>query len=363
MSDAVEDGSVPPLGTIYCYLTEGCNLACRHCWLAPKFDADGSGHAVLPVDVFEGVVREAKPLGLSSVKFTGGEPLLHPRFGDLVEIASKAGVSVQVETNGLLCTPETARLIAGAPRPFVSVSIDGADAATHEWLRGIAGSFDKACRAVRNLSEAGLAPQVVMTLVRENMGQIEAVVRMAERLGAGSVRFNMVEPTARGADLGRANALPGVEELVAAGRIVDSDLAARTRMSLHFDIPQAFRPLGRIARSDESCGILTILGLLSTGHYALCGIGMQVKELVFGMAGKDNLSGIWRGSRVLGEIRAGLPQRLQGVCGRCLMNSRCLGACLAQNYYRLGSMWGPYWFCEQAEEQGLFPSTRVGGTV
>ena len=72
----------PPLSRIYFYLTEGCNLACRHCWLAPGFDPDGSRHAVLPVELFETAIREARPLGLARVKLTGGEPLLHPPAGD-----------------------------------------------------------------------------------------------------------------------------------------------------------------------------------------------------------------------------------------------------------------------------------------
>lgn len=69
---------MPPLNQLYFYLTEGCNLACRHCWLAPKFDADGSRYAMLPVELFETAVREAKPLGLSGLKLTGGEPLCTP---------------------------------------------------------------------------------------------------------------------------------------------------------------------------------------------------------------------------------------------------------------------------------------------
>jgi hypothetical protein len=42
------------------------------------------------------------------------------------------------------------------------------------------------------------------------------------------------------------------------------------------------------------------------------------------------------------------------------MKTRCLGLCVAQNYYSKGSLWAPYWFCEQAEEAGLFPTSRLG---
>jgi MoaA/NifB/PqqE/SkfB family radical SAM enzyme len=48
---------LPRLGQIYFYLTEGCNLACRHCWIAPKFDAQAKLPA-LPVNLFEKAIIE-----------------------------------------------------------------------------------------------------------------------------------------------------------------------------------------------------------------------------------------------------------------------------------------------------------------
>jgi len=42
------------------------------------------------------------------------------------------------------------------------------------------------------------------------------------------------------------------------------------------------------------------------------------------------------------------------------MKRRCLGSCVAQNYYRKGNPWAPNWFCEQADEAGLFPASRMG---
>ena len=42
--------TVPPLNQLYFYLTEGCNLACRHCWLAPRFETDGRRYPTLPVE-------------------------------------------------------------------------------------------------------------------------------------------------------------------------------------------------------------------------------------------------------------------------------------------------------------------------
>lgn len=359
--------NVPPLNQLYFYLTEGCNLACRHCWLAPALDRDGTRRPVLPVELFERAIREARPLGLTRVKLTGGEPLLHPRFAELLAVTRAEEVGVTIETNGVLCTPETAQAIAAAKAPFVSVSIDGADAQTHDWLRGVPGAFDKACRAVRLLAEQKLGPQIIMTLVRRNAGQIEAMMQLAEELGARSLKFNLVQPTARGEKLhADGTALP-VSELVALGRRVENVLAPASKLELVFDHPPAFQRLSLLAKRDSICSILSVLGVLSTGHYALCGIGVHEPGLVFGRVGKDPIERVWRENEVLNRIRDGLPERLEGICARCLMKHRCFGSCLAQNYYRAKDLWSPFWFCELAEQAALFPSTRLaagcGGTT
>jgi SynChlorMet cassette radical SAM/SPASM protein ScmF len=260
-----------PLDELYFYLTEGCNLACRHCWLDPKFDADGSRYPVLPVGFFETAIAEAKPLGLTGVKLTGGEPLLHPEFRRLLEIVRREDLSLTIETNGVLCTPELAAEIAKSARRHVSVSIDGADASTHDWVRGVRGSFRLAQQAVRNLVAADTPPQIIMAVMRCNADQIEAVIQMAESLGASSVKFNIIQPTGRGETIRDGTNGLEVPELVRLGRHVDSDLAPATRLRLVFDYPVAFRPLSRIAKGQGGgiCRILDILGVIASGDYAL----------------------------------------------------------------------------------------------
>lgn len=352
----------PALNTLYFYLTEGCNLACRHCWLGPRYDATGSQFPSLPVESFAAAVREAKPLGLSGVKLTGGEPLMHPQFKGLLEIIRREELKLTIETNGLLCTPEIAAEIARSPNCFVSVSIDGTDAATHEWVRGVPGSFAAALQAVRNLAAAGIRPQVIFSLMRGNAGQVDAMARLAEDLGAASLKYNVVQPTARGEKLHENRETLGIADLIRLGRHVEKELAPATRLKLFFHYPHAFKSLQYIAGGDgcSACGIFGILGVMASGHYALCGIGEQVPDLVFGAIGKVRLEEVWRNNPVLRELRRGLPERLQGICGRCLMKERCLGSCVAQNYYGKGSLWAPYWFCEQAEAAGLFPASRLG---
>ncbi|MBP8695262.1 MAG: SynChlorMet cassette radical SAM/SPASM protein ScmF [Syntrophobacterales bacterium] len=353
---------VPPLNTLYFYLTGGCNLRCRHCWIEPPHQTAKRQYPAVEPELFRHILEQAKPLGLSSVKLTGGEPLMHPRIGEILEILREEKIRFNMETNGVLCTPELARELARSGLYHISVSLDGADAGTHEWVRGVKGCFDAAVAGIRNLVATGIRPQLIMTLMRRNVEQIEAVVRLAESLGASSVKFNLVQPTARGEKMHEKGETLGVEELIALGKWVENDLARTAKVRLFYGHPVAFRALGRLFSPDGDCGICGIrhiLGVLAGGSYALCGIGESVPELVFGHAAKDDLSGVWKDSPVLNEIRDGMPRRLEGVCGECLMKGVCLGSCIAQNYYRSRNLWAPFWFCEEARSEGLFPETRI----
>jgi SynChlorMet cassette radical SAM/SPASM protein ScmF len=362
MSDKPADRTYP-LNQIYFYLTEGCNLRCRHCWIAPKYQSEGNSYPALDLDLFKSIIDQAKPLGLTGVKLTGGEPLLHPQINEILEYIRTEDLSLTVETNGVLCTLDLARKMAACTDPFVSVSLDGAEVETHEWVRGVEGCFEDALVGIRNLVDAGLKPQIIMSIMRQNKDQMESIVRLAERLGAGSVKFNMVQPTARGEKLYESGVALSIEQLVDLGWWVENILSESTDLPIYYDHPPAFRPLGKMFGQNGDgcgvCGILSILGVLADGSYALCGIGKTVPDLVFGDASKDPLQDIWNNNPLLVELREGLPRRFEGICCHCLVKGLCLGSCVAQNYYRSKSIWAPFWFCQEAHKRGYFPERRI----
>lgn len=352
---------VPPLRTLYVYLTGGCNLACRHCWLAPSFHPDGGTGGHLSVELFERALDEAIPLGLQSVKLTGGEPLLHPDLLRLAEILKERSIGFTIETNGTLVTEELAQALREkSTLGFISVSIDGSRAELHDPFRGVVGSFDRAVSGVKALVKAGYRPQIIMSLHADNVDDIEPLVRMAEGLGAGSVKFNLVQPCGRGEQLSDTGQTLSIERLVEIGRWVERDLQPRCSINLHYSWPMAFFSLKRLANDSLGvCGIHSILGILPAGQLAMCGIGEMIPELCYGHLGVDNLAEVWATHPMLADLRATVPGRLEGICARCLMRESCLGSCVAQNYHEARSLTAPYWFCERAEAAGVFPPRRL----
>jgi SynChlorMet cassette radical SAM/SPASM protein ScmF len=311
-------------------------------------------------ELFKDIISQGMDLGLSGVKLTGGEPLIHPDIERILDHINETDLALTIETNGVKCTPGIARKIVKNKKPFVSVSLDGADAATHEWVRGVPGCFDGAIQGVRNLVKAGLRPQIIMSVMRRNVDQMEAVVRLAERENVESVKFNLVTPTARGEQMQKSGETLSMKELVDLGHWVENTLEPSSDIRIVYSHPTAFRPLSKLfSKSGGRCGIFGIIGVLGNGKYALCGIGETVPDLVFGHAETDRLVDVWNNNPVLNDIRKGLPGDLKGICSDCLMKNMCLGSCVAMNYYRSKDLLAPHWYCELAHNAGLFPAERI----
>lgn len=348
------------LNQIYFYLTQGCNLKCRHCWIAPKYQTEETIWPSIDFELFKDVIRQGMDLGLSGVKLSGGEPLIHPNIEQILDHVQETGLNMTIETNGVRCTPRIAEKIAKNKNTFVSVSLDAPDAETHEWIRGVPGCFEGALEGLRNLVRAGLRPQIIMSVMQRNAAMMEALVRLAEKEKAESVKFNLVTPTARGEQMQKSGETLPIRELIGLGQWIENTLAPSSNLRIVYSHPVAFQPLGRIfSNPDGRCGIYGIIGVLGNGKYALCGIGESVPELIFGDAETDRLADVWNHNPVLNNIRKGLPRNLTGICSDCLMKNMCLGSCVAMNYYRCKNLFASYWYCEKAHEAGLFPAQRI----
>jgi MoaA/NifB/PqqE/SkfB family radical SAM enzyme len=107
---------------------------------------------------------------------------------------------VQFNTNGLLLTESWSRLLVERGLHSLSFSIDAARPETYRRIRH--NDLDKVVENIRRLqrikAEAGSPRPVVelnMTLMRMNIGEAEAFVRLAAELGAGSVVFGLLNET------------------------------------------------------------------------------------------------------------------------------------------------------------------------
>jgi SynChlorMet cassette radical SAM/SPASM protein ScmF len=357
---------VPPLWSFYIYLTDDCNLKCQHCWITPGFVNNGQSlKKVIEVDLLQKAVKEARPLGLINAKLSGGEPMIHPQFLEIVDMLTSEGLNLGMETNGTLLTADIARhLKEKTNMSFISVSIDGANAETHDPFRGVPGAFKSALRGLGFLVDAGYTnTQVIMSVHCNNIGTIEDVVRLAINQGAGSVKLNPVTNVGRGEVIHKRGEALDMEGHIQLARYVRENLRKRFNIPIVFNIPQALTPLQELWRTRGhigSCNVRTILGILGRGEIALCGIGRSIPELVYGYLGEDSIREIWLTHPRIMELRRALADigGYPSICQQCVHAKTCRTGCVALNYVDSKQLVWPSWLCREAEKQGIFPAAR-----
>jgi len=178
-------------------ITRTCNLRCVHCYS----DSQAMGYpGELTWEQMESVVADLAAYQVPSLLLSGGEPLVHPRFFDLVEKASSAGLKLTISTNGTLITPEKAALLKKANVAYVGISLDGIGK-IHDEFRRKEGAFDAAVRGFRACHEVGQKTGLRLTLTRHNVENIERILDFIEEKEIQRVCFYHLVPAGRGASL------------------------------------------------------------------------------------------------------------------------------------------------------------------
>jgi radical SAM protein len=110
---------------------------------------------------------------------------MRPDLFELVEYATGLGLptALSPSVTPALSAEMIDRIVASGVRA-VSISLDGALAATHEGVRGIPGHFDDTVKAIRALSAAGLTVQVNTTVMRANVRELADVAALISDAGA-----------------------------------------------------------------------------------------------------------------------------------------------------------------------------------
>src|SRR5438270_10856640 len=183
---------------VFWEVTKGCNLRCIHCRATAT---ELSSPTDLPTRTALNIIEQMAAAPNPILVLGGGEPLLRSDLFQLARYATDKGLRVALATNGTLVTKEVAGMIVDAGVKRVSISLDGADSATHDTFRGIPGAFEAAVYGLRNLKALGMSVQINMTIARHNAHQLPQVLEMAKSLGADALHTFLLVPVGCGVDI------------------------------------------------------------------------------------------------------------------------------------------------------------------
>ncbi|MCS7136280.1 MAG: radical SAM protein [Nitrososphaerota archaeon] len=344
--------------------TNRCNLRCKHCYQ----NASASLPTELTTSEALHVVKELSDADVTSIAFSGGEPLVRQDFFEVASSARDNGMYVTIASNGTLITKDVAKKLAKTVH-YAEISLDSINPKTHDEFRGILGSWDRAVSAIKYLTEEGVTVGVATTVTKHNILEIQKMIDFIEGLGADYfICFNFI-PTGRATEILEEDPTPQErEELMRyLYRRLVFNMIQNKKLKIYTTAPQ-FARVGLETREEiinEICAANPtapcVEPVIPTTHYTnIPGITPEVAEFIGGCgAGRvyaaispegdvqpcvfmpiklgnlrhESFEKIWLSSRVLNDLRD--RNRLKGGCGVCSYKLIC-GGCRARAYGYFG---------------------------
>lgn len=321
--------------------TRRCNLTCKHCRAAAE---DHVYDDELTTEESFKLLDQIREVGQPIIILTGGEPLLRDDIFDIAAYGDRIGLRMVMAPNGTLLNEENVVRLIKSGIKRISVSLDGATAASHDAFRGLKGAFDEAVNGIRTAKAAGLEFQINTVITKTNLKEIPAILALAESLGAAAHHIFLLVPTGRGKYI--------VDTAIDAKEYEETlnwfyDQRDKTPLQLKATCaPHYYRILRQRAKAEGKKVTFETHGLDAVTRGCLAGTGFcfishvgRVQTCGFldvtcGDIKTQHFKDVWENSPVFNKLRD--FNNLEPKCGLCEYKQVC-GGCRARAYEATGN--------------------------
>jgi len=241
-------------------LTPHCNLRCIYCHHEGELLPGGE----IPGDMVVSIAKAAAELGMRSVKFTGGEPLLRKDL-DLIIARIPQSLDISITTNGILLA-EQAEALARAGLNRVNVSLDSLQPNRYcQITRGRPGDLEKVLSGVDASIEADLLPiKLNVVVLKRNESEVPEMIEFCRRRGLILQLIELLDIQGQGI----SGDIEGIERSLAAqaDSILTREMHRRKKYFLDGAEVEVVRPMD----NTEFCAHCTRLRVTSDGKIKPC---------------------------------------------------------------------------------------------
>ena len=176
-------------------ITDKCHLDCPHCYAA---STSAGAHGAL--EDIELALDQIAEVGVFQLAIGGGEPLLHPHIGRILERCHKLGIVPNLTTSGLNLNTTTLDLLSrycGA----VGVSLEGIGQDFNQYRKT---GFERFEKTVKKLQDFSIPTVFQVTLNVETFQRLPEITEYCSRQeNLYGVIFLAFKPVGRGAQFGQ----------------------------------------------------------------------------------------------------------------------------------------------------------------
>lgn len=349
-------------------ITERCNFDCLHCFNAEGATAVksnvtkavGKSGAEWTLEEAEQLLDEAKQCQINAITLTGGEPMLHKNFFEILAMIYERKLYVEeLNTNGYYITQERLdKMKRLGCNPLIKISFDGLF--YHDWLRNKKGAEASALQAIRICVENGFRVKVQTNVHRRNANVMLMTAETVEQLGAEEMRIIRTSESPRWRELSGDSCL-GIEEYYEV-MLAFMEAYCKQQHSMNIDVWQfmgyypkhgayAVKPIccaeGKYCEEQVVCrGNRGMVAVAANGNLYPC---MQLSGsydqhgIHLGNVKKEGLQPLLTDSSYLEEVctTVGVFAEKSETCGTCEYFRYCCGGCRAIAFALTQDRFGP----------------------
>lgn len=324
-------------------LTYRCNERCIHCYL------DHEDHGEMDTAEILSLLDQLAAAGVFFLTISGGEVFMRKDLFEILERARALQFSVKLKTNAVMIRAAKAKRISELGVASVQVSLYSHDAATHDEITKLPGSFKRTMEGVRFLRDAGVKVAFANVLMKQNADHYKQVQALATEMGVEYSVDATITPMMDG-DRGILELNMDAGKL--SGVFHDTSLLGGEAEQL-LAAPSGPTPLEEAYHTLPCSAGHTACYVSPYGDVYPC---VQF-PLKVGNVREQGFADIWRDSPELNEVRAIRLSDLQG-CSSCVHGSSC-SRCPGLAYLE-GNMRGPsIQDCEKSFARTGVPSKNL----
>jgi radical SAM protein with 4Fe4S-binding SPASM domain len=315
-------------------MTSACNLQCIHCHVS---GGERTSDELTTEEAKRLIDQLAEVSEFRMMAFTGGEPLMRDDLFELLAYAQALGFTNTLATNATLVDDVVARELRRCGVVIGAVSLDGCDAATHDFVRNRSGAFEAALQGMKSLRRAGIPLHINITAMEYNMDQLDPMMDLVDELRAAILIIYQLVPLGRGRGIESATL-----DLSANERLVRFMTKAQSHARAIIE-PVAGPQYWPFLLQQAGIRGGPLLHLAETVFHG-CSAGrgfVYIKpngevwpcpflEVSCGNVRETPFSHIWATSPTLEDLRR-RDERLKGSCGECEYRRLC-GGCRGRSW-------------------------------
>ena len=330
-------------------LTSSCNLRCKHCFYSGEKEYYNQENELSKnewISFINYLSDEINPLGIA---LTGGEVFLRKDVFEIIECIKNKNIPLTIQTNATLITEEYAEDLSKllfCKTDKLSVSLDGADEESHDFIRG-AGSFKKTISAIKALRKYEIPISVNLTLTTVSAPNMTKIFNLCSQLGVKQIsinKFKVCNNEHSYLKLDEEKSLEYTSQIIEESKRFPEINANIKSVNIYDylgteegrDLLDKYLTSNKIERNRcYTCHNHNRATISSVGNVFLCSMD-ETQNAIIGNIRKQNFLDIWNNRFASPYFQ---PRTLETIkCNDCKYIGLCSGGCMVSSYMKYGDI-------------------------